>query len=177
MDEDNDLYTNYFKYENELMSYKKFHWKTVLSSNYVYYKNFNRIYICILKQLIRNLCFKPSMNSIYSINKNDWILLAKYINDDYVYTYAVVISIIPNDYDSSKYTIVFQCVHTGKIIHFTYKSRYLYLAKVTETEILKILQFNVELKNKCNIIKKKRDMYDITNIIIRARTNINIEWH
>ncbi len=158
------------------MCYDKLHWRVALTC-YQSYKNFNRLYTYILKKLICNFCYKPP-NSIYTLYKNDWVLLSSYINDngDSEYSYAIVINIIPNDFDIQKYVVVVQFIHTGKIMHLKYNSGYSLLATLTNTEVLKILDLNTELVNKLNNIQKKNDMYSITNRIIRARTNVYINW-
>lgn len=171
MDDENDE-IKYIECENNLMRYDRLHWKVALT-RYQSYKNFNKIYTYILKKIICNFWYE-SPNSIYSLYINDWILLSAIDVNKYIY--ALVINIIPNDFDFSRYKVICQCIHSGKIIEITYNSKYLLVASIKEFEIINILNLNLELVNKCLNIQKKKDMYDITNRVICCKTNVCINW-
>lgn len=171
-DQSND--ESYLECERHLINNNKIHWKVAITK-YSNFANFNKIYMYIIKKIICNLCYDVPV-SIYGIHKHDWVLLSVTNVIDNSYIYALVINIIPNDFDYLQYKVICQCIHTGKIIEIMYNSIYMLLSSIKETEIIKILNLNLELVNKCLTIQKKKDMYDITNRIIKTKTNHYICW-
>ncbi len=150
------------------------------SSKYNQLIKYPKIYKTLIKYINQKLYNNIGVvNYIFEdIQINYWILIiSKY--GKMTYNYGIVVNkIIHDNLFNQPITLIVQCLETNQLINIT-EDNYEILSYISDIEIKNIINYQTQLYNKLEQIKInliKRDMFKITNIIIKNKTNKHINW-
>jgi hypothetical protein len=179
---DEIYYSNIFSFIQQSIINSKISLQAFIleSKKYIELKKYPKIYKTLIKFINQKLFNIDIINYDFEdIQLNYWILIVSK-SRDMKYNYGIVINRIINDnLFNQPITLIIQCLETNQIIEIT-ENNYEILSYISDTEIQNIINYQTELynkieKTKINIIK--RDMYKITDLIIKNKTKRQITWN